>query len=101
MKSIVKIEAIDKDAAGSSAIAYSISDIKKNGLDSTAQKTFLIGKTDGIVRNTEIMSKYEDVVFTMGVVAKDTDTLGKTDKANIKVHIYFLIFKSFFSVFIE
>lgn len=85
MKSILKVQAVDKDSAGSSAIEYTIKNLQKNGADLSGQTTFQIGERDGILRNTEIMSKHESSVFTMDVVANDTALFGKTDNADIQV----------------
>lgn len=85
MKSILKVQAVDKDSAGSSAIEYTIKNFQKNGADLSGQTTFLIGERDGILRNTEIMSKYENSVFAMDVIANDTALFGKTDNADIQV----------------
>lgn len=87
MKSILKVQAVDKDSAGSSAIEYTIKNLQKNGADLSGQTTFQIGERDGILRNTEIMSKHESSVFTMDVVANDTALFGKTDNADIQVFV--------------
>lgn len=84
MTSILQIEAVDKDALGSSAINYYIENVKRVGVDQTAEKTFVIGDRDGIIRNTEIMSKYESDVFSMDGVARDK---GGSVKVNVLVFV--------------